>query len=641
MTSPFKLLDAFAKEDKDLYFGRQTEIDQLYRLVFEGNLVLVYGASGTGKTSLIRCGLANRFAETDWFQVFVRRSDDINKALDREIALKAIEKVDGKPPVEALNSLYLDHLKPIYLIFDQFEELFILGHEDEQRKFFATVAAILASTVSCKIIFILREEYLAQLHHFEEAVPALFAKRLRVEPMTRVQLTEVVTGMTAARGIALEHGADTARLIIDQLDDGTGVQLAYLQVYLDKLYRRAEAEAAGGPVSFTDADVAATGKLGDLLAGYLTEQIDAVQALVARDIAALPAGGVRHLLEEFVTASGTKRPTSRDELVARIPDIAEWADPVLDALKARRILRLVDGRYELAHDALAAPLAENRSTERKAMQIAREIVADRIAKLDTTKTWLNPEELAVVSRARRQTNPLTGHSLLELSPEEEKFVARSRTKKRWRTARRALALVGLTTAVFLGSTYLAFSIYGPDFVVAANNETDWLAYRTYSFLRIKDDTSAEALQLRHDLLQGEHDLNAGREDALGINYRFWDDLLKADLARDSGDEDAALAQYRKLEKEQHAAIYGDEGDLYDWNARVRLKALLWRLDIDEGKERAEAMQQILDVVAFDPDNAVPNFKRDVRDVCAVLTEFQENKAIKQVDARCRDPHFLD
>ena len=71
--SPFKFLDAYNKEDKDIFFGRDEEVEQLYELVFQSNLTLVYGQSGTGKTSLVQCGLANRFAASDWFNVYIRR----------------------------------------------------------------------------------------------------------------------------------------------------------------------------------------------------------------------------------------------------------------------------------------------------------------------------------------------------------------------------------------------------------------------------------------------------------------------------------------------------------------------------------------------------------------------------------------
>ena len=166
--SPFKFLDSFDREDRSIFFGRDAGNRAALPAAVRSRLVLVYGQSGTGKTSLIRCGLANRFAETDWFELFVRRNDDLNKSLHREIRAKATTPIaDDKPPVEAIRSLYLDHLRPVYLIFDQFEELFILGSKDEQQQFFATVAAILASDVSCKIIISLREEYLGSLYPFE------------------------------------------------------------------------------------------------------------------------------------------------------------------------------------------------------------------------------------------------------------------------------------------------------------------------------------------------------------------------------------------------------------------------------------------------------------------------------------------
>ena len=47
--SPFKFLDPYTLEDKELFFGRETEIDTLHDLVYETNLILIYGPSGTGK----------------------------------------------------------------------------------------------------------------------------------------------------------------------------------------------------------------------------------------------------------------------------------------------------------------------------------------------------------------------------------------------------------------------------------------------------------------------------------------------------------------------------------------------------------------------------------------------------------------
>ncbi len=64
---PFKFLDAYTKEDGDIFFGRDAEAEELHPRVFQSRLLLVYGPSGTGKTSLIQCGLGSQFDEADWF----------------------------------------------------------------------------------------------------------------------------------------------------------------------------------------------------------------------------------------------------------------------------------------------------------------------------------------------------------------------------------------------------------------------------------------------------------------------------------------------------------------------------------------------------------------------------------------------
>src|SRR4030042_5683037 len=116
MQSPFKFLDAYAKEDKDIFFGRDNEIEELYQKVFGNKLLLVCGISGTGKTSLINCGLANKFEESDWLPINVRRGYDISASLKAGISKMALTPIkDSQSIIRQLQSLYLDHFKPIYL----------------------------------------------------------------------------------------------------------------------------------------------------------------------------------------------------------------------------------------------------------------------------------------------------------------------------------------------------------------------------------------------------------------------------------------------------------------------------------------------------------------------------------------------
>ena len=160
INSPFKFLSSFNADDVDHFFGREEEVNSIYTMLFKTNLMLVYGLSGTGKTSVIQCGLASRFDDSEWYPFMVRRLNNINDSLNKTLdqALQGIEFDNIPDKVKFINEQYY---RPVYLIFDQFEELFILGTKDEQLKCIANIKAILDTHLQCKIILIMREEYIA------------------------------------------------------------------------------------------------------------------------------------------------------------------------------------------------------------------------------------------------------------------------------------------------------------------------------------------------------------------------------------------------------------------------------------------------------------------------------------------------
>jgi len=251
--SPFKFLDAYTQEDRDIFFFRDQEIEELYQRVFESKILLVCGISGTGKSSLIQCGLANKFEDSDWLPVNVRRGRNILESLVAELQKDALtppssltELSGPLPPggdmpahiVTSLRSLYLDHFKPVYLIFDQFEELFIFGNAEERKEFMTVIKKILDSDVQCKIILVMREEYLASAIEFEREIPTILTNRMRIEKMTWANAKEAIEGPCKVAGIGLEEGFSEA--VLEKLNpDSSEVELTYLQVMLDKIYRLA------------------------------------------------------------------------------------------------------------------------------------------------------------------------------------------------------------------------------------------------------------------------------------------------------------------------------------------------------------------------------------------------------------------
>jgi hypothetical protein len=566
-TSPFKFLDAYGAQDGKNFFGREVEIEALYTLVVKSRLVLVYGPSGSGKTSLIQCGLANRFKPTDWFPVFVRRGEDLNASLQQRINALATTPIDPEDDiVAAARSLYLDYYRPLYFIFDQFEELFILGDADEEAKFFASVQALLASDLNAKIIISMREEYIALLQNFEAVVPTLFDSRQRVEQMTLGTVEEVIMGMTAAAGITLEHGADTARRIIAQIGDRrAGVQLAYLQVYLDKLYR--DAQKSPTPMLFTDALVDRTGKLGDVMADFLEEQTQTIADTIRSRHPTLPKGSVHRVLEALTTVEGTKVPMAYGELAAKpsLRDVAPMLDDLLAGLEQSRIIRRDDDIIEVSHDQLAKRIAERRSVDSKALMRVEKLVRDRLAGNEQTKTYLAAEELAVVQPVLSQ---------LTLSPAEAAFVAESRSRIRWRRLRVA-GSTGVLIAVLAG-----FGVYASvqsnrafSAISAASETTNSLASTIVDRLRGiagTDDVQREMLSQLKDLNGQLEFLDSDATTDAG----FWLALLEGDIAFDADEYADARGKFRTaLADADTRRAAGDADGIWQRNMSVALNRL--------------------------------------------------------------------
>lgn len=265
MKSPFKFLDPYELEDKDAFFGRDAETKELYNLVTKNRLTFVYGPSGTGKTSLVQCGLSSRFGGVDWLPIFVRRGEDINAALRRETgkALGEGPALAGDIPA-AVGALFNRYLRPVYLIFDQFEELFILGNPAEQQAFYDTIAELLEAELPCRLLFILREDYFGHLNQFEKAVPELYHRKLRVEPMSRDNLRAVITGSCKVFNIGFDDARRSPELIMDNIKaDKSGIHMPYVQVYLHMLYQEAVgSDSSSGSSSGSDSDSSSLGEGG-------------------------------------------------------------------------------------------------------------------------------------------------------------------------------------------------------------------------------------------------------------------------------------------------------------------------------------------------------------------------------------------
>ncbi len=420
---PFKFLDAYSREDSDIFFGREEEIGTLYEMVFQTDLLLVYGASGTGKTSLIQCGLASKFQSHDWLALHIRRGKNLNISFEnalyqaggntnhesdewdwleedfKDIHSPIASSKKTSPLMESLKAVYLKHFKPIYLIFDQFEELYILGNQEEQNMFIETVREILRVEQPVKIILSIREEYLGMLYEFEQKVPELLRKKLRVEAMYLNKVKTIVQkiGQLPQSNVRLQKGkAQTIAVEIFEKIRGKektlSIQLPYLQVFLDKLYLQiTQDKSRQKEAVFTLEALQKIGDIGDILRDFLDEQV----LQIAQDIEQTP-DTIWKILSSFVTLEGTKAPLSNMQVSEQLPNISQLLiKKVLQALVNSRILRYTKNEqiYEVAHDSLAKQVHAKRNDEEIALLEVQRLIRSQVAIKAESREFFTAKQL--------------------------------------------------------------------------------------------------------------------------------------------------------------------------------------------------------------------------------------------------------
>jgi WD40 repeat protein/transcriptional regulator with XRE-family HTH domain len=195
-TEPYRGLASYQPDDAEWFFGRGPLVDALLgRLEAHhragGGIEIVVGASGSGKSSLLRAGLipalrAGRLAGSSEWTIHLG--------------------TPGEDPVATLAGLAApDSGDRLVVVVDQFEELFTACADDSRRAGFLARLEELAQA-GALVVLGLRADFYAQALRFPQLVRAAQDSQLTVGPMTEAQLREVIVGPARKAKVDLEDG---------------------------------------------------------------------------------------------------------------------------------------------------------------------------------------------------------------------------------------------------------------------------------------------------------------------------------------------------------------------------------------------------------------------------------------------------
>ncbi|PSL43690.1 hypothetical protein B0I31_13029 [Saccharothrix carnea] len=325
--APYVGLAAYQVTDADRFFGREAEVGRLLALVRERPFVGVFGASGAGKSSLLRAGLAAQWGE---HVIITPGSDPITEL--------AAALAGQRSPVDVRTELAADpeHLRvllrqaadDLLLVVDQFEEAFTLCAEPDRRWL---VRALTHAAGAARVVLGVRADFYGHCARHPELLDALHRSQSLVGPMSPEQLRRAVIEPAARRGVSLENSL-VARLIADVAAHQGALPLAS-HVLVETWHRRRGAVLT--------------------LAGY--EDAGGVEHALARTAEqvyeALPEPeqqAARQVFQRLVTPGDGTEDTRRRVARAELPA----GDALLDRLAAARLITLDRDTVELTHEAL-------------------------------------------------------------------------------------------------------------------------------------------------------------------------------------------------------------------------------------------------------------------------------------------------
>jgi hypothetical protein len=401
----------FEEGDRMLFFGREDDIERLTQLVKVEPLLVLYGKSGLGKSSLLNAGVVPRLQESDDFEVCSVRfgsymeGQDMPTPLDRVLRkmredrrkqsfLRKISH-NNRSLWQTLKSLQVAEERPnrtFIFLFDQFEELFTYPEKDI-REFKSALVDVLNSAVpqdfrqalkakmevdehvltkeelgaiyqpmAVHVVLTIRSDKMSLLNRLRDQLPNVLQRVYELRPLTPEQAEDAILGPAALRDSdaflspTFDYQDAALDKILNFLTKGNEKAIESFQLQILCQYIEETLVIAQYDTSISAEDI---GDLESIYQNYYDNQMAKLPTDAERQKA-------RRLIEEGLIFEEEERRLSVYE--GQIRSSYGIDQSLLTKLVDTHIIRSEPNQaggfsYEISHDTLVAPIL--RSKERR------------------------------------------------------------------------------------------------------------------------------------------------------------------------------------------------------------------------------------------------------------------------------------
>jgi transcriptional regulator with XRE-family HTH domain len=334
--APYKGLLYFDESDTELFFGREALTAQLVKHVMDlvreapTRFLAVVGASGSGKSSLVRAGLAVALRKAGWEVIVFTPTAHPLRQLDSRLS-EARRENAGR----------------VLILVDQFEEMFTLCRDEIERITFIEKLLVCAQEKSkmLSVVIALRADFYPHCSQYPLLRKAVAAEQEYIGQMTQEELRQAIEEPARRNGWEFEPGLVDV-LLQDLSTHGANgsepgalplLSHALLATWERRRRRKLTLEgyhASGG----------VRGAIAETAESVFTDKLNQKQQEIAHHV-------FLRLTELGEGTEDTRRRVSLNELVSEYEEAVQLR-AVLNTLAEARLITLNEDSAEVAHEAL-------------------------------------------------------------------------------------------------------------------------------------------------------------------------------------------------------------------------------------------------------------------------------------------------